>query len=164
MPSPKNVRSPPCSEGCQENSPTYNSTFVISTIYLTPENNIVIWGFYYFYFLSKDAEVQKAYLPRNGQKRSQSQDFIPGLIDPKAMFFSLHEVTVVQSLSCVQLFVTPQTATRQASLSITNTWSLLKLMPSNHLILCRPLLLLTSIFPSIRVFSNELALCIRWPK
>ena len=76
----------------------------------------------------------------------------------------------VQSLSCVRLFATPCTAARQASLSITNSWSLLKLMsiesvmPSNHLILCRPLLLLPSIFPSIRVFSNESALHIRWPK
>ena len=76
----------------------------------------------------------------------------------------------VQFLSQVQLFVTPWTATRQAFLTITNSWSLLKLMsielvmPSNHLILCRPLLLLPSIFPSIRVFSNESVLCIRWPK
>ena len=76
----------------------------------------------------------------------------------------------VQFLSQVQLFVTPWTATHQAFLSITNSWSLLKLMsielvmPSNHLILCRPLLLLPSIFPSIRVFSNESVLCIRWPK
>ena len=76
----------------------------------------------------------------------------------------------VQSLSRVQLFVTPWTAARQASLSITNSWSLLKLMsiesvmPPNHLILCPPLLLLPSIFPSIRVFSNESVLCIRWPK
>ena len=75
----------------------------------------------------------------------------------------------VQSLSRVQLFATPWTAVRQASLSITNSWSLPKLtsiesvMPSNHLILCHPLLLLPSIFPSIRVFSNESALCIRWP-
>ena len=75
----------------------------------------------------------------------------------------------VQPLSCVRLFVTPWTAVRQASLSITNSWSLLKLMsfesviPSNHLILCRPLLLLPSIFPSIRVFSNESVLHIRWP-
>ena len=66
--------------------------------------------------------------------------------------------------------MTPWTAARQASLSITNFWSLLKLMsiesvmPSYHLILCRPLLLLPSIFPSIRVFSNESAFCIRWPK
>ena len=72
----------------------------------------------------------------------------------------------VQSLSCVWLFATPWTATHQASLSITNSWSLLKLMSiesvmaSNHLILCRPLPLLPSIFPSIRVFSSESALCI----
>ena len=76
----------------------------------------------------------------------------------------------VQSLSCVRLFVTPGTATRQASLSITSSWSLLKLMsiksmmPSNHLIFCRPLLLLPSIFLSISVFSNESVLHIRWPK
>ena len=73
-------------------------------------------------------------------------------------------------LSRVRLFVTPWTAACQASLFITNSWSLLKLMsiesmmPSNHLILCRSLLLLPSIFPSIRIFSNELALRIRWPK
>ena len=79
------------------------------------------------------------------------------------------EFSSVQSLSCVRLFATPWTAARQASLSITNSRSLLKLMsiesvmPSNHLILCHPLLLLPSIFPSIRVFSNESALHIRWP-
>ena len=73
-------------------------------------------------------------------------------------------------LSCIWLFVTPWIVTCQASLSFTVSWSLLKLMsielvmPSNHLILCCPLLLLPSIFPSIRVFSNESALCIRWPK
>ena len=76
----------------------------------------------------------------------------------------------VQLLSHVRLFVIPWTAAHQASLSITNTWSLLKLtsivlvMPSNHLILCHPLLLLPSIFHSIKVFSKELVLCIRWPK
>ena len=76
----------------------------------------------------------------------------------------------VQSLSHVRLFATPWTAACQASLSITNSWSLPKListesvMPSNHLILCHPFLLLPSIFPSIRVFSNESALRIRWPK
>ena len=81
-----------------------------------------------------------------------------------------HQFSSVQSLSYVQLFVTPWTAAHQASLSITNSWSLLKLisiesmMPSNHLILCRPLLLSPSILPSIRVFSNESVLCIRWPK
>ena len=76
----------------------------------------------------------------------------------------------VQSLSCVRLFVTPWTAARQASLSITNSQSLLKLMsiesvmPPNHLILCRPLLLPPSILPSIRVFSSGSALHIRWSK
>ena len=76
----------------------------------------------------------------------------------------------VQSLSHVRLFVTPWTATHQDSLSITNSQTLLKLMsiesmmPSNHLILCCPLLLLPSVFPGIRVFSNESVLCIRWPK
>ena len=75
-----------------------------------------------------------------------------------------------QSLSHVQLFVTPWTAAHQASLSFTVPWSLLKVMsielvmPSNHLICCHTLLLLPSIFPSIRVFSNESALCTRWPK
>ena len=77
---------------------------------------------------------------------------------------------VVQSLSHVQLFATPRTAARQASLSIINSQSFLKLMsielmmPSNHLILCHPLLILPSIFPSIRVLSNMSALPIRWPK
>ena len=76
----------------------------------------------------------------------------------------------VQSLSRVQLFETPWTTARQASLSITNSQNLLKLisielvLPSNHLIVCHPLLLLPSIFPRIRVFSNESALHIRWPK
>ena len=78
--------------------------------------------------------------------------------------------TVVQSLSLVRFFVTPWTAACQASLPFTISWSLLKLMsiesvmPTNCLILCRPLHLLPSIFPSLRVFSNELALHIRWPK
>ena len=84
----------------------------------------------------------------------------------------LHSVqfSSVQLLSRVRLFVTPWTAARQASLSITNSWSLLNLMsiesmmPSNHIILCRPLLPLPSIFHSIRVFSNESVLGIRWPK
>jgi len=76
----------------------------------------------------------------------------------------------VQLLTRVQLFATPRTAAHQASLSITNSQSSFKLMsielvmPSSHLILCRPLLLLPPIPPSIRVFSNESALCIRWPK
>ena len=91
------------------------------------------------------------------------------------MFFplTLHifiQFSSVQSLSCVQLIVTPWTAAHHASLSITNSQSLLKLMsiesviPSNHLILCCPLLLLPSIFPSLKVFLNESALRIRWSK
>ena len=79
-------------------------------------------------------------------------------------------ISSVQSLSHVQLSATPWTAACQSSLSISNSWSLLKLksielaMPSNPLILCHPLLILPSIFPSIRVFSNESVLCIMWPK
>jgi len=82
----------------------------------------------------------------------------------------MFQFSSVQSLSCVRLFVTPWTAARQASLSISNSrnppkpTSTESVMPSNHLILCHPLLLLPSIFPSIRVFSNESALRIRWPK
>ena len=76
----------------------------------------------------------------------------------------------VQSLSCVQLFAVPWSAARQATLSIANSWSLLKLMsialvmPSDYLILCHPLLFPPLVFPSLRVFPVELVLCIRWPK
>ena len=86
------------------------------------------------------------------------------------MWGKMSNIQSVQSLSRVQLFASPWTAACQASLSITNSWSLLKfrsvesVTPSNHLILCCPLLLLTSIFPSIRVLSNESVLHIRWPK
>ena len=85
-------------------------------------------------------------------------------------FFPLFSSVQFISLSCVRLFSTSWIAAHQASLFITNSQSLLKLMsiesvmPSNHLILCRPFLLSPSIFPSIRVFSNESILCIRWPK
>ena len=92
----------------------------------------------------------------------------------QGLLASVHKCTFqfssVQSLSRVWLFETPWTAARQASLSITNSQSLLKLMsiesvmPSSHLILCHPFLLPPLIFPSIRVFSNESALCMRWPK
>ena len=86
-------------------------------------------------------------------------------------FNSFHKLqfSSVQSLSHVLLFATPRTAAHQASLSITNSRSLLKfmsidvVMPSNHFMLCHPLLLLPSVFPSIRVFSSESVLCIRWP-
>ena len=86
----------------------------------------------------------------------------------------LTQFSSVQLVNChvgrFQLFATPWTAVQQASLSITNSWRLLKLMsielvmPTNYLILCCPLLLLPSVFPSIRVFSNESALHVRWPK
>ena len=92
--------------------------------------------------------------------------------NPRLSYFGIYSYysELIQSLSCVQLFVTPWTPAHQASLSITSSQSLSKListesvMPCNHLILCYPLLLLPSIFSSIRVFSNESALCIRWPK
>ena len=83
---------------------------------------------------------------------------------------SFLELLLSFSCCCLLLFATPWTAGHQASLSLTNSWNLLKLMsiklvmPSNHLILCRPLLLPPSILPSIRVFSKESVLCIRWPK
>ena len=85
-------------------------------------------------------------------------------------FAEIKQIVVVQLVSHGLLFVIPWTAACEASLSITISQSLLKLMsfesviPSNHLILCHPLILLPSIFPSIRVFSSESALCIRWPK
>ena len=96
-------------------------------------------------------------------EESCGDTYIPG--PPAIGWFSS-----VQSLSRVRIFATPWTAARQASLSITNSWRLFKLMSiklvksSNHLIFCHPLLLLPSIFPSIRVFSNESLLRIRWPK
>ena len=88
----------------------------------------------------------------------------------QTFLFNIVYNSSVQLLSHVWLFVTPWTAACQASLSITNSWSLPKLMsiesvmPSNHLIFCCPLLLPPSIFPSIKVFSNESVLLIRWPK
>ena len=100
-----------------------------------------------------------AFLPRSNRL------LISWLQSPSAVIFSS-----VQSLSRIQLFATPWTTARQASLCITNSWSPPKpmsielVMPSNHLILCHPLLLLPSIFPSIRVFSNESVLYFRWPK
>ena len=94
---------------------------------------------------------------------------LPCLLNEKSCNLSV-QFSSIQLLSPVRLFATPWTAVCQASLSITNSQSLLKLMPiesvmpSNHLILCHHLLLPPSIFPSIRVFSNESVLCIRWPK
>jgi len=114
---------------------------------------------------------------KNGSKKLSEQHLKP-TSPPTLIFFAVTPLrgpiggcfSSVQSLSCVGLFATPWTATGQAFLSITNCWSLLKLisiesvLPSNQLILCRPLLLTPSIFPSIRVFSNKSVLCIRWPK
>ena len=102
--------------------------------------------------------------------KSQEPTFLSSYSMPTYVLILYISVSSVQSLSCVQLFATPWTAAHQASLSITNPHSLLKLMsiesvmPSNYIILCHPLLLLPPIFPSIRVFSNESALHIRWPK
>ena len=93
-----------------------------------------------------------------------------GCILSPCLFNLYAEFSSVQSLSCVRLFATPWIEACQASLSITNFWSLIKLMsiksvmPSSHLILCHPLLLLPPIPPSIRVFSNESILRVRWPK
>ena len=104
--------------------------------------------------------------PRENKKRKESKSWtLGGWVGLISRCFSS-----VQLLSCLQSFATPWTVARQASLSITNSWSLLKLMsiesvmPSNHLSFCRPLLHLPSTFPSIRVFSNESVLHIRWPK
>ena len=103
-------------------------------------------------------------------KKSPPTPFITELKTLETTYVGNIQFSSVQSLSHVLLFATPWTAAHQASLSIANPFSLLKLMsielvmPSSHLILCRPLLFLLSIFPSIRVFSNESVLRIRWPK
>ena len=109
-----------------------------------------------------------------GIRMSNGEQGVWGTLNWKAkenfILFTPSFFTSVQSLSHVWLSAIPWTAAHQASLSITNSWSLLKLMsielvmPSNHLILCCPLLLLPSVFPSIRVFSKESVHCIRWPK
>ena len=103
------------------------------------------------------------------KKRKENITYIRPLRE-LVLSFHCKLVLVVQSLSHVRLFVTPWTAAHQASLSFTISQSLLNLMSiewvmsSSHLVLCHPLLLLPSVFPSMWVFSNELALCIRWPK
>ena len=106
-----------------------------------------------------------AHCLREGWEQAVTSDcYYSQILQGSQLLFS------VQSLSHVQLFVTPWTAAHQVFLTTINSWSLLKLMsvelvmPSNHLILCRPLLLLPSIFPGIRVFSSKLVLCIRWLK
>ena len=107
----------------------------------------------------------------NNKSCKQAKCLSTGEVAKKKIYIHTVEYfSSVQLLSHVRPFVTPRTAAHQAFLSITNSWSLLKLMsiesvmPSNHLILCHPLLLLSSIFPSIRVFSKESALRTRWPK
>ena len=103
-------------------------------------------------------------------KRKKLKNLIKEIKLKKTLRTPNNQLLSVQSLSRVRLFATPWTATCQASLTITNSQSLLRLMsielvmPPNHLILCHPLLLLPSIFPSIRVFSNESVLRIRWLK
>ena len=109
---------------------------------------------------------RRSYRPRDGTQVSHISVRFFTIWTIKEAHFNFSSV---QSLICVWLFVTPWTAAHQVSLSI-NSWSLLKLMSiesvmlSKHLILCHPLLLLPSIFPSIRIFSNESTLCMRWPK
>ena len=113
-----------------------------------------------FFLLGKIARMWISIL---GQVFKDLYEIIPSLL-------VIHQFNSVQSLSCVQLFATPWITAHQASLSITNSRSSLRLtsiklvMPSSHLIFCRPLLLLPPIPPSIRVFSNESVLHIRWPK
>ena len=109
-----------------------------------------------------DSHIQKIGLWLSKGKSHEERSYELGMQE--------EQISSVQSLCHVQLFATPWTTVCQASLSITNSWSLLKLisiasvMPSNHLILCRPLLLPPAIFPSIKVLSNESVLHIKWPK
>ena len=117
-------------------------------------------------FIEINASLNKIYLSRDYigcEKKWKSLSFVQ-------IFATPWTTPSIQSLSHVQLFATLWTAECQVSLSFTKSWRLLRLMsielviPSNHLILCCPLLLLPSIFPSNRVFANESVLCIRWPK
>ena len=102
--------------------------------------------------------------------RAESFSLVSMMLTMDMSYVNFIQFSSVQSFSHVQLFATPWTKASQASLSITNSWSPPKpmsielVMPSSHLILCHPLLLLPSIFPSIRVFPNQSSLCIRWPK
>ena len=138
--------------------------------------------------LEEGTGTYSSILAWNSKDRGARQATVPGVtesqtwlslhtIQPISLSFFICKIWLnltsqgsVQLLSCVQLFATPWTTARQASLSITNSQNLLKLMsiesvmPSNYLILCRPLLLQPSIFPSIRGFSSESVLCIGWPK
>ena len=125
-------------------------------------------------YLRKCPKGSVPYLLRlEAGRASVSSDVWRPVLWPEVMVlphFQGSHFSSVQSLSCVRPFATPWTIAHQASLSITNSWNLLKLMsiesvmPANHLVLGRPLLLLPSIFSSIRVFSNESVLHTRWPK
>ena len=120
------------------------------------------WTQFLFYFLCYCASLSldRRYISSTGEM----------ILSGRQVLVLLYRISSVQSLSHVRLFATPWTTAHQASLSITNSRSLPKpmsiksMVPSNHLILCHPLLLLPSVFPSIRVFSNESAFHIRWPK
>ena len=135
----------------------------LSVIYLPREVLLKysIWYFVEFY------PIVKISISIHEAKAREIAHFIFKRTGVGDLTFSFYQFSSVQSLSCVRLFATSWTAARQSSLSITNSWSLLKLMsiesvmPSNHLILCHPLLLLPSIFPSIRIFSKESVLHIR---
>ena len=124
-------------------------------------NHLLYWVLKHFFTQKQNKTKQK--------KQNKTPVSIKQLL-PHYPHCFLSLFSSVQSLSCVQLFATPWIAARQASLAITSSRSLFKLMsiesvmPSNHLILCRPLLLPSSIFPSIRVFSKESVLRIMWPK
>ena len=123
-------------------------------------------------------DLEKASISRNSKPKWQCPSWVSHVKDHQFHQFCLscgaallhRGIVAVQLLSCVWLSAAPWTAAHQASQSSSTSWSLLKFMSielmmlSNHLILCQPLLLWPSIFPSFRVFSNELALCIRWPK
>ena len=138
----------------------YNSVFFkIPRLYFSKINKACpqkdLYKIVYSHFIHNSWKLEQSKYPSTGEWMAN---------------YSMEHFSLVQSLSRVRLFVTPLTAALRASPSITNSWSLLKfmsitlMMPSNHLILCRPLLFPPLLFPSIRVFSNESALRIRWPK
>ena len=124
--------------------------------------NKLFWKHYYSMWVDPKPQISVTFMHSERTMLVETENFI------KRCLFLI--VVAVQLFSCVQLFATPWNAARQASLSITNSWTLPKLMsiesvmPSNHLILFRPLLLLPSICPRIRVFSNQSVLRIKWPK
>ena len=136
----------------------------LSRIQVSQEKSKVVWYFHLFKIVSQFVVIHtvKGFIILNKAEVGVFLEFL-------CLSYDLISKSI-QLLSHVRLFVTPRTAARQASLSITNSWSLLTLMsielvmPFNHLILCLPLLLPASILPSIRVFSNDSVLHIRWPK